>query len=125
MMSITPMTFAELTKEDLREIEAIVQKSEERLEKQLREYIDLKFAAQEATINGRFAKIDERFEGIDKQLQMLMAFVIALIGLIAVTIGIPQIIIAFRERKAADWQKAINALKQEVETLKQSRVLRS
>ena len=110
MMSITPMTFAELTKEDLREIEAIVQKSEMRL----REYVDLKFAAQ-----------DERFEGIEKQLQMLMAFVIALIGLIAVTIGVPQIIIAFRERKAADWQKEINALKQEVETLKQSRVLRS
>mgnify|MGYP001579608547 CR=1 FL=1 len=114
MMSITPMTFAELTKEDLREIEAIVQKSEARLEKQLREYVDLKFSAQ-----------DERFEGIEKQLQMLMAFVIALIGLIAVTIGVPQIIIAFRERKAADWQKEIDALKQEVETLKQSRVLRS
>jgi hypothetical protein len=88
-----------------------------RAETRLREYVDLKFAAQKT-------EIDVRFEEIDKRLQMLMAFVIALIALITVAIGVPQIIIALRERKTADWQKEIQALKEQIESLQEGRIIK-
>ncbi len=78
------MAFAELTKEDLREIESIVQRSEARLGAQLREYVDLKFAAQKAEMGG----IKTEIEGLDKRLQMLTAIFIGLIALIGVAVGV-------------------------------------
>ena len=61
---IVPVTIAELTKDDIREIETIAQKSENRL----REYIDLKLAAQDAKISEQFAKVDNQFTEQDKRL---------------------------------------------------------
>ena len=147
------MTFAELTKEDIRVIEAIVLKSENRLQAQLREYIDLRFAAHEAKIhekfakvdekfakvNGRFAKVDEqfakvdeqfakvddRFTELDKRLQLLVGFVFALVAMITVAIGIPQFIMIFRDRKYGDLQKEMDRLRQEMETFKRSQVAKS
>jgi uncharacterized membrane-anchored protein YhcB (DUF1043 family) len=110
---IAPTIQAQLTKEDIREIESIVQRNQ----KHLREYMDVKFAAQKT-------EIDVCFEEIDKRLQMLMAFVIALIALITVAIGVPQIIIALRERKTADWQKEIQALREQIESLQGGRIIK-
>jgi uncharacterized small protein (DUF1192 family) len=92
--------------------------------------MDAKFAAHEARINALErkitvleAKMETRFEAIDKRLQRLMAFVIAPIALITVLVGVPQIIIAFREPREADWQEEIERLKAEIKTLKQSRII--
>ena len=129
---IAPMTFAELTKEDIRVIEAIVLKSENRLQAQLREYIDLRFATQEAKIAGKFAtvdeqfaKVDDRFTELDKRLQLLVGFVFALVAIITVAIGIPQFIMIFRDRKYGDLQKEMDRLRQEMETFKRNQVAKS
>ena len=136
---IVPMTIAELTKEDIREIEAIVQKSENRLQSQLREYIDLRFTAQDAKIDGKFARVDEQFANVDKQfamvdkqfveldkrLEIVYGFVIGLLILIVVAVGIPQIIIAHQTNRSGGWKKEIDPLKHEIETLKRNRVAKS
>ena len=53
-----------------------------------------------------------KLDNIDRYLAWLM-------GLIVVAIGIPQIVVAWRSRKDRAQEKQIEALRQEIETLKQ------
>ena len=77
LLLLTSPAFAELTKADLR---AVIQEEIAASEKRTREYIDLKIDA----VNARIG-----------DLQLLQ---IALIGLIAAAVAIPQIVIAYKER---------------------------
>ena len=79
----------ELTVQDLDKIRSIVKESEDRLneeiansEKRTKEYIDVKISS------------------VEKQITLLTNFVYALIALIVVAIGIPQILIAWRSIKS-------------------------
>ena len=74
LLLLTSPAFAELTKADLR---AVIQEEIAASEKRTREYIDLKIDA----VNARIG-----------DLQLLQ---IALIGLIAAAVAIPQIVIAY------------------------------
>ena len=69
--------------------------------------------------------INDGFTILDKHPKMLFGVVIAFIALIAVATVVPHVIIAFRERKSADWQRGIGYLKQEIETLKRNQVAKS
>lgn len=69
--------FSELTVQDLEKIRSIVKESEDRLKEH----------------------VDDKITEMDKRLNIIFGFVIALIGLIVVVVGIPQIIMAWRERK--------------------------
>lgn len=102
---ISPV-FGELTPQDLDKIRLIVKEevsevetrlraeiaeSEKRLraeiaesESNMRRYVDLKFEG-----------VDSNFESVHKQLLLVVGFVSGLIILIVVTIGIPQIIMAW------------------------------
>jgi len=124
--------FGDLTKEDLRQIEEIVQKSEARM----KEYVDSKVEVLDTKITAldtKFsAKIDElntkfsiKFDEFDKRQQIIFALLIALMALVAGAIVIPQVIIAFKEKGTASLPEQINQLRQKVEALEQSRVLRS
>ncbi|MBI1928887.1 hypothetical protein HYR99_32160 [Candidatus Poribacteria bacterium] len=113
--------FGDLTKDDLRQIEEIVQKSETRM----KEYVDSKVEVLEIKITSLDTKFSTKIDELDKRLQIIFALVIALIALVAGAIVIPQVIIAFKEKGTASLQEQINQLRQKVETLEQSRVLRS
>lgn len=113
---IAPPTFSELDPQDLNKIRLIVKEeiSEaiSEYDKQMKEYIDTKFEG-----------VDTKFNSVDKQLLLVVGFVSALIILIVVTVGIPQIIMAWRGKNERTQDKRIEQLTQEIEALKQQRIV--
>ena len=102
-------SLAELTPQDLTEIRLIV-----------KEEIDRELApikADIASLKEGFAQLDARLTGVEKQIagvekqiSMLANFVFALIALIVVAVGIPQIIMTWRGRKDSTSEMQIAAL---------------
>ena len=125
LLLLTSPAFAELTKEDLR---AVIREEISASEKRTREYIDLKIDAVNARIDGVNAKIDgveknlnTRIDGSEKNLNArigdLQLLQIALIGLIAAAVAIPQIVIAYKERDWKEIRAEIQQLREKVEAL--------
>ena len=90
----TAPVFSELTVKDLEKIRSIVKESEDRMkeivkesEGRVKEHVDLKIK-----------NITDKVEEMDKRLNLVSNFVIALIALIILTVSLPQIIMAWRER---------------------------
>ena len=79
---LTTNAFAELTQSDLEKIDKLIQASETRI----KEYVDLKINALDAKLTGQIKTLDGR-------LTQVYGFVIALVALIAVAVGLPQILI--------------------------------
>ncbi|MDE0011423.1 MAG: hypothetical protein OXU36_09765 [Candidatus Poribacteria bacterium] len=75
--------FSELTVQDLEKIRSIVKESEDSLREEIKKSED---RLKEHT--------DFKVSEMDKRLNMIFGFVIALISLIVVVVGIPQIILA-------------------------------
>lgn len=97
--------FAELTDADLDKIRLIVKeevkKEIESAETRIKEYIDLKIEG----VDKQFAGVDKQFTGVDKQFVSMNSQIThvqnvtyGLIALIVVAVGIPQIVMAWRER---------------------------
>ena len=57
------------------------------------------------------------------KLDILDKYVIALIALIVIAVGAPQIVMAWRSRRDQTLEKQIERLTQEIETIKQQRVV--
>ena len=112
---------AALTPEDLDKIRLIVKeeiKAEiEPLETRLR-----KIEENVARLGGRMDSIDNRFDAIEKQIAHTTYVTYALIALIVLAVGIPQMIIASRWRKDIQLEKQVQSLVAEVATLKQQRI---
>ena len=89
--------FSELAVKDLEKIRSIVKESEDRLMKH----------------------VDDKVSEIDKRLNLIFGFVIALISLIVVVIGVPQIIMAWRGKEDRTQKEQIQELREEIEALKQ------
>lgn len=124
--------FSELTVQDLEKIRSIAKASEDHLrsiikasedrlqgvikasEKRLKE--DLKASEKRLTEH-----IDGKVDEMDKRLSMIFGFVIALITLIVVVVGVPQIIMAWRGKEDRTQKEQIQELRQEIEALKQQR----
>ena len=79
----TVPVFSELTVKDLEKIRSIIKESED----SVKEHVDLKIK-----------NVADKVEEMDKRLSLISNFVIALIALIVLTVSIPQIIMAWRER---------------------------
>lgn len=127
-------TFGELTSQDLDKIRLIVKEevseSEERLraeiaesEKRLRAEIEKSESNMKGYVDLKFEGVNTKFEGIDQQLTLVVGFVSALIILIVVTVGIPQIIIAWRGKNEREQDKKIEELSREIEALKQRHIV--
>jgi peptidoglycan hydrolase CwlO-like protein len=117
--------FAELTQSDLENIDKLIQASETRI----KEYVDLKINASEAKLSGQIKALDERDErlsgqinALDGQMTQIYGFVIALVALIAVAVGLPQILVARQGKEMRTQDQRIEALQQEIEKLKQERI---
>ena len=109
-------SLAELTPQDLKEIRLIVK---EEIETAIdRELTPIKaditsMKADIVALKEGFARLDARLTGVEKQIAMLANLVFALIALIVVAIGIPQIIMTWRSRKESASEMQIAALIQE------------
>ena len=124
LLLLTSAAFGELTKADLHDlkedIRSIVKEEVTASEKRTREYINLKIDGVEKGLNARIdgvegklsaridglekslnARINEtnaRIDGLDKRMNDMWRLMMGLFGLVAATIAVPQIIIAFRNK---------------------------
>ena len=111
--------YGELTKEDLRDLKEdlhkIIKEENAASEKRTREYIDLKIDALDqklsARIDGVEKNLNAKIEAVDQRIDDMRIVMIALVGLIAAAVALPQVIIAYIERKR---EKEIHLLVQQL-----------
>lgn len=111
--AITLPSFAELTPQDLKEIRLIVKEEIETvLDKELMpiktDIVSMK--SDIVSLKEGFARLDARLTGVEKQIAMVANLVYALIALIVIAVGIPQIIMTWRSRKDSMSEMQIAAL---------------
>ncbi len=122
LLFLTSPVFSALTKEDIEAIRMIVKEDVRAIikeeitasEKRMKEHVDLRIQTVNARIDGIKTRIDgvdaridgvntridgvnTRIEALDKQLGRIWGVIIALIGLIAATIAIPQIMVVYKD----------------------------
>ena len=105
----------ELTDADLNQIRLIVKeevKKESTITHTKIDGLDTRLRTVETDVAWTRGKLDS----LDKRINWLMA-------LIVVAVGIPQVIVAWRSRKDRALEKQIETLTQEIETIKQQRVV--
>lgn len=111
--------FAELAPEDIRiireEVTTIVKAESAALEKRMQAYVDLKFEVLDT-------KFTTKFEAIDGKQNIILIFVTGLIGLIVLAIGVPQIIMALRQRDYRALEAEIKSLQEKVNILEETRL---
>ena len=125
---------AELTPEDLNNIRLIVKEEVDPIKKDVavmqgqiqginKRFDDFKDSVNKRfdDVNKRFDDVNRRFDDVNKRFDHANNLAYALIALIVVAVGIPQIIIASRWRKDVQLEKQVQELVTEVETLKQQR----
>ena len=124
LLLLASPVFGELTKEDLR---TIIKEENAALEKRVKEYIDIKIDgldnklsaqidAVHTRIDGLDSRMNIRIDAVDKSLGRVWLMIAALIGLIAATITIPQIII-YRDRGQKNMQTQIDQLREQIEAM--------
>ncbi len=127
LLFLTAPAFGQLTKEDVR---TIMKEEITASEKRLKEYIDLKIDAVdqkltaridgvEKSLNARIDGTNTRIAGLDKRMDNMWRLMMGLFGLVAATIAIPQIIIAYRDRGRKEMQSQIDQLRKELEAMQQ------
>ena len=136
---ITAPLFAELTPQDIRiireEVTAIVEAKNAELEKRLREYVDLKFEALDTKFTTKFEALDTKFttkfealdtkfttkfEAVDKKQNFILILVTSLIALIVLAVGVPQIIVAFRQKEHEVLKIQLESLQEKVALLERT-----
>ena len=139
LLFLTTPAFSELTKEDLQtlkeDLRTIIREEIAASEKRTREHIDLKIEtvnakidatnaridAVETNLNGRIDNVEKSIDALDENLteriRDIWLLVLALIGLIAAAIAIPQLIIAYREKGQKQMQSQIDQLRKELEAM--------
>ena len=134
LLLLASPAFGELTKEDIR---TIFKEENAASEKRIKEYIDLKIEtvnarinALDKSLNARIDAVDQKLsaridgvekslnakiDGLDKRMDNMWRLMIGLFGLVAVTIAIPRIIIAYRDRGRREMQTEIQQLRERLE----------
>ena len=109
--AMTMPALAELTDADLNKIRLIVK---EEIKTEL-----APIKSDIGTLKEDVARLDGRMTGVEKQVSHATNVTYGLIALIVVAIGIP----AWRGKRDRDQERKIEELRQEIETLKQQRVV--
>ncbi len=73
----------------------------------------------------QFESVNKQFESVGKQISHATNVTYGLIALIVLAVGVPQILIALRNQKDRERDKQIQELREEIETLKQQRIVGS
>ena len=136
---IASSALAALTDADLDKIRLIVKeevkKEIESSEKRMKTYIDTKIEAVntkvdavekrlEDKIGGVKTELNIRSDGIEKQVSFLLYLVYALIALIVLAVGIPQLILTWRSRRDSSLEHRVEILTQEIEALKRQHIVK-
>ena len=132
LLLLASPAFGELTKEDLHDLKeglrTIIKEEIAASEKRTREYIDLKIDGVEKSLNARIDAVNARIDGVekslnakigalDKRMDNMWRLMMGLFGLVAATIAIPQIIIAYRDRGRKEMQAQIDQLHEKIEAM--------
>ena len=91
------------------------------------EGVDKQFGSvdkQFGSVDKQFESVDRQFESVGKQISHATNVTYGLmVSLIVAAVGIPQIVIAWRGRRDSEQARRIEELSQEIETLKQQRIV--
>lgn len=121
LLLVAAPVFAELTSEDIRiireEVTKIVKTENAELEKRMQKYVDLKFEILDT-------KFTEKFGAVDKKQNFILILVTGLIALIVLAIGIPQIIVALRQKDYNALEAQVKSLQEKVELLEEIRLVK-
>ena len=90
----------------------------------MKEYVSQEIAKVDTKISEMDKRLASEINAVDKQVARNFNLVLSLIALIAVAVGLPQLITAWQGRKLREQTEKYDALKQEVELLKQERFVR-
>ena len=101
----------ELTPEDLDKIRLLIQEENKPIKDDI------------ATLKNNVSWMRGKLEGIDKQVTHSTNVTYGLIALIVAAIGVPQIIMAWRSGKDRQQERINPELRQEIEELKQKRII--
>lgn len=115
---ITINAYSDLTSNDLLNIQKIVEETVDKSEKRIKEYIDIKIDG----INTKFESVNTKIESVEERISLVTTLVYALIALIVLGIGIPQILIARKSSITNEQEKINQELRNEIETLKKQRI---
>ena len=128
LLFLTTPAFSELTKEDLQtlkeDLRTIIKEEIAASEKRTREYIDLKIDALDKSLNAKIDAVDQRIDDLKGNVNRIW---LAIIELIAAAVALPQLIIAYTERKRQkdiekrqeDLQTEIQQLREKIEAMSQ------
>ena len=135
LLLLTSAAFGGLTKEDIRtiireEVRPIIKEEIAASEKRMREHIDLKIETVNAGIDAGDKSLNARIDNVEKiidesdgnltdRIRDIWLLVLALIGLLAAAIAIPQLIIAYREKGHREMQNQIDQLREKLEAMQQ------
>ena len=127
LCAIAMPALAELTDADLNKIRLIVKEEIKEEIKPIKTEIaaikaDISTLKEDvARLDGRMTGVEGRLNGIEKQISHATNVTYGLIALIVVAIGIP----AWRGKRDRDQERKIEELRQEIEALKQQRIVSS
>ena len=120
---ITFPAFAELDSQDLDKIRLIVKEEIAKVETELKTEIAQSEKRMKEHVDTKFEAADTKFDSINNRINLVVGFVSGLMMLVVVTVGIPQVIIAWRGNNEREQDKRIEQLTQEIEALKQQRIV--
>ena len=128
ILLISTQVFADLSVSDLEKIESIVKDSEARMKEYVTgeiEKVNNMYPGKSITRSLKWINVlTIQIGAVDTQVGRNFNLVLGLIALIAVAVGLPQIITAWQGRKLQEQTEKYDALKQEIEMLKQERIVR-
>ena len=118
--------FSELTSQDLDKIRSIIHEENAPIKVDIAS-IKTEIASIKTEITS--LKVDVawlrgRSEGVEKQISHLTNITYALIALVILAVGIPQIIMTWRSRMERSLENRIEELSREIEKLKQQRIVK-
>ena len=135
LLLLTSAAFGGLKKEDIRtiireEVRPIIKEEIAASEKRMREHIDLKIETVNAGIDAGDKSLNAGIDNVEKiidesdgnltdRIRDIWLLVLALIGLLAAAIAIPQLIIAYREKGYREMQNQIDQLREKLEAMQQ------
>lgn len=74
-------------------------------------------------VRGKLEGVDKQFGSVEKQISYAINLTYGLIALIVVAVGIPQLILTWRSSKDREQERINQDLRQEIEKLKQQRIV--
>ena len=139
LLLLSAPAFAELSVKDIEVINKIVTESEARMKEYVAQEIakvnvkidalDQRLTSEIRAIDKRFDDVNKRFDDVNKRLDSHFFLILALVGLIGVVIGIPQILVVLQrkhqraqEEKLEQQQAQIQEMLKEIETLKKKAI---